>query len=69
MLYKECGLVLAVVATLGDFLAEVTKDGSLGSPDTVVVMVIKLVGTGKWKKNSGQPTNSFDKCQMGISYY
>ena len=47
MLYKECGLVLAVVATLGDFLAEVTKDGSLGSPDTVVVMVIKLVGTGK----------------------
>ena len=60
MLYKECGLVLAVVATLGDFLTEVTKDG----PDTVVVIVIQVVGTGKWEKNSGQPTNSFDQCQI-----
>mgnify|MGYP007023056336 CR=1 FL=1 len=48
MLHKECGLVLAEVATLGDFLTEVTKDG----PDTVVVIVIQVVGTGKWEKNS-----------------
>ena len=55
-------MVLAEVATLGDFLTEVTKDG----PDTVVVIVIQVVGTGKWEKNSGQPTNYFDQCQIVI---
>ena len=61
-LYKECGLV-AVVWTLGDLdVRQVTNDWSLGSPETVVVIVIHVEGTEKidqklqirlsWRKRS-----------------
>ena len=68
-LYKECGLV-AVVWTLGDLdVRQVTNDWSLGSPETVVVIVIHVEGTEKIDQKSKIRLSWRKRSLLYISYF